>query len=311
MVYFNMSGRLGNIMFQYATAASLGGKNVRGVLTSLQTKVAFERSKELFRDLILAPSPANIKVYREPRFRYDKIPCTGTDDILLSGNFQSEKYFNEPLVREMFKISEARRSILIEKYGEYLSRDNVTGISVRRGDYLRYPERFPFVGEKYFCDAIASIPKVDSYIVCSDDILWCRRFFPSRFPDKNFMFVENESILNQLYIHTLCMNNIMSNSSFSWWGAWLNENQEKIVIAPSMWFGMLFKQYGWDWSDIYMHGTRIIKTGYSPTMFLNAIRCWASWEVIKRISPYKQKLFKRLLGRTHFFAQKSLVDIDK
>lgn len=61
------------------------------------------------------------------------------------------------------------------------------------------------------------------------------------FIGKRYYFIENTTPLLDLYIQSLCTHNIISNSSFSWWGAWLNENSNKIVIAPQMWFGISVK----------------------------------------------------------------------
>ena len=83
-------------------------------------------------------------------------------------------------------------------------------------------------------------------------------------------------MLDQLYIHTLCRNNIVSNSSFSWWGAWLGERRRRgegtsgLTLAPSMWMGYAPKKEGADWSDIYFDGMEIIKNKYTLRLYLAA-----------------------------------------
>ena len=105
---------------------------------------------------------------------------------------------------------------------------------------------------------------------------WCKRFFPRTFPDRRFLFVEGESVLDQLHVHTLCANNIVSNSSFSWWGAWLGEQRRRregfrgMTLAPSMWLGYEPRRMGGDWSDIYFDGMEVVKNRYSFRLWLAA-----------------------------------------
>lgn len=117
---------------------------------------------------------------------------------------------------------------------------------------------------------------MEDFVVCSDGMTWCRRFFPNAFPDKRFLFVEGESVLDQLYVHTLCANNVVSNSSFSWWGAWLAEQRRRAeglrgrTLAPSMWLGYAPKRMGGDWSDVYFDGMEVVENHYSPRLWLAA-----------------------------------------
>ena len=75
--------------------------------------------------------------------------------------------------------------------------------------------------------------ETDLFVVFSDDIKWCKEHIkPS-----NVIYIENEKDYIELYLMSICNNNIVSNSSFSWWGAWLNKNEDKKVIGPLKWFG--------------------------------------------------------------------------
>jgi hypothetical protein len=71
------------------------------------------------------------------------------------------------------------------------------------------------------------------YFIFSDDIEWCKQ----NFIGENYIFVENEEDYISLYMISLCKDNINANSTFSWWGSWLNKNDNKKVIFPSLWFG--------------------------------------------------------------------------
>lgn len=257
MVYFEVKkySRLGNWMFQYAAAKSLG-QPVGCVIESPDLLKPI-REVEWFKGLEIRLSPPdNITIFKQPSFRACKMPTpTAGKDILLSGYFQSAKFIRREIALECFSMSEAKRNELYARYGDTLNRPEITAIHIRRGDYLRNPTRHPFVGRKYLKDAIAYMRKLKGthdFLVLSDDMDWCHRFFVKyRFPGLTFYYSENKFALDDMYLASLCRNNIISNSSFGWWGAWLNENDKKVVVAPSAWFGEDLRAEGVDWSDIY------------------------------------------------------------
>ena len=72
-----------------------------------------------------------------------------------------------------------------------------------------------------------------TYLIFSNDIEWCKK----NFIGNQFIFIEGEKDYIDLWLMSLCKNNIIANSSFSWWGAWLNTNSDKKVITPKNWFG--------------------------------------------------------------------------
>lgn len=277
MVYFNLYGNLGNLLFQYATAVSLGKGRAVGVTTSEKTLSQLKEYADVFGGLeTVSDAPMGALRVDQVRCDHTKFPDPGGRDLFINGYFQSERYFDKDLVYGLFKPGDERVAGLRAKFGGWLSRHGVTGISVRRGDYLRKAAWHPFVGERYFRDCIARLPDVRDFIVCSDGMKWCRRFFPMAFPDRRFLFVEGESVLDQMYVHALCANNIVSNSSFSWWGAWLGEQRRRqngvrgVTFAPSMWLGYAPRRCGADWSDIYFDGMEVVKNRYSPRLWLAA-----------------------------------------
>jgi len=277
MVYFRLFGNLGNLLFQYATAASLGGGRAVGVTDSAKTLAQIREYAELFGNLEAVPEPpAGACKVEQVKCDHTRFPDPAGRDLFISGYFQSEDYFDRDLVYGMFRPSESRVAGLRERYGEWLSRPGVTGISVRRGDFLAKAAWHPFVGERYFRDCLARLPDVKDFVVCSDGMEWCKRFFPKAFPGRRFLFVEGESVLDQLFIHTLCANNVVSNSSFSWWGAWLGEQRRRregfrgLTLAPSMWLGYEPKRMGGDWSDIYFDGMEVVRNRYTFRLWLAA-----------------------------------------
>ena len=78
----------------------------------------------------------------------------------------------------------------------------------------------------------------DLYVVFSDDIPWCRENLMGLIGNREVVFVDwnrKENSFRDMQLMSLCKHNIIANSSFSWWGAWLNQNESKVVIAPSVW----------------------------------------------------------------------------
>lgn len=251
MVYIELNGRIGNNLFQIATGASYAKKH------NLNYKVVCHDGYFLpepdncyikdyikqFKDNILRKvsiqegrPQEECFYYYDIDFVYKEIPFH--ENILLYGTFHSYKYFDKQLVKELFEISSKEKEYILNKYGHILSQ-NVTSIHVRRGDYCKQPHRYAVASMPYFNKAIDYIGRDKKFLIISDDIEWCKK----QFKGDNFYFSDNEDPIIDLYIQTLCANNIISNSTFSWWGAWLNTKPDNLVICPSPWFGKSYDNY--------------------------------------------------------------------
>lgn len=242
-IYAGLIGRIGNNLFQIAAIASLAKQfncNFIAIpypymLPEPDNCLLYDYLKS-FKKTILrhtpleAEFPAQCALYSEPCYHYKAIPYA--ENLLLWGYFQSEKYFDAPLVRELFKIHPDTYHLLNRKYGDLL-KEEITSINVRRGDYLKCPDYHPVCTLDYFNHAIDLIGRDKHFLITSDDPAWCRK----NFIGKNFHFADRTVPEENLYLQTLCTNNIISNSSFSWWGAWLNSNTDKQVVAPRIWYG--------------------------------------------------------------------------
>ena len=123
----------------------------------------------------------------------------------------------------------------------------------------------PFCGLTYYKNAVECIGENEKFIVVSDDIKWCKEHLKF----KNIIFVENSSPVIDLFIQSLCQNNIISNSSFSWWGAFLNNNPGKKVIAPANWFGFKKK---YNTSDLIPRNWKIIDNYSFSILFRSHIQ---------------------------------------
>lgn len=156
----------------------------------------------------------------------------------LDGYWQNEGYFEgiEKTIRREFKFIpplDERNNAISEK----IRSTNSVSVHIRRGDYINNPLYNGICTEDYYQNAIQIINgKLNnpSFFIFSDDIQWCK----SNFNLSNFQFVEGNEDVNSyidMQLMSLCKHNIIANSSFGWWAAWLNNNPEKIVIAPEKW----------------------------------------------------------------------------
>ncbi len=281
-VYFEVKrwSRLGNWMFQYAAAKSLS-KDV-ACLVEHEELIPLMRKEVWFRDLeYVTSAPDGSFVYEEKTFAYQPILYPrGTTNLVIKGWFQTQKYFDEDVVRRLFAPGEELRGRLMSKYADELRHPEVTSIHVRRGDYLKYPESFPFVGRGYLRDAVARVinrtgTRDMPFVVLSDDIPWCRTFFTGRsFKGLRFRFSDANSPVEDMVLASLCKNNIISNSSFGWWGAWLNAHPGKKVFAPSPWLGIIFaKENAAREADMF-NAVEFVRVRH---LWLRNLKGWLNW----------------------------------
>lgn len=167
---------------------------------------------------------------------------------LFMGTWQSEQFFNSAalLVRESFQFKQTLLSPLTINLSESMKEKNSVSIHIRRGDYLSDQYCNGFVGactDEYYQAAIDYIQsKIESpkYYVFTDDYEWVKENFKL----DNAFYIQHNTGSNSwqdMYLMSRCKHNIIANSSFSWWGAWLNDNPSKIVVAPHKWWNTIEK----------------------------------------------------------------------
>ena len=246
-----LMGGIGNYMFQIAAAfayAKRYGMNVgfNCAESSGPHYHVTEYGKNVLKDIDLYHVRKNqFMQHAEKGFHYQEIPNYNSS-VVLYGYFQSEKYFKdyEDDIRDLFMSYDINLSDDIKNL---LDNENTCSIHIRRGDYLKSPNHHPTQSMNYYMKAIKQMPKDSIFLIFSDDIDWCKQNFPD-LPEK-FKFIEGNKDYEDLYIMSHCKNNIICNSTFSWWAAWLNSNSNKIVVAPSVWFGPAYA--GHDTKDLY------------------------------------------------------------
>jgi len=186
---------------------------------------------------------SNFTYYREPHFEYDSRLHQLAGDLILEGYWQSERYFSDianEIRRELQPIN-----LLDVNAQEYLSqilRENSVGLHVRRGDYI---SNSTVVKNHVICDlayykravsVVAEWVKNPVFFVFTDDPAWVTKKFRIDFPMVLVSRLNTWPAYDDLRLMSNCAHNIIANSSFSWWGAWLNSNPKKIVVAPFRWF---------------------------------------------------------------------------
>jgi hypothetical protein len=239
------SGRLGNQMFQYAALKSLSLKTGYEFYLPNNTSVKqdgcfdFTNNKWISYKLDLLDC-FNLKckfsneiqpnIYQENSFNFEPEIFNIKNNTSIEGYFQSYKYFekyNDQILNEFtFK-----KEILYKCFDIITKYKNPVSIHIRRGDYIKHPG-FWTVTPEYIQESLNYFNDDEyTFLIFSDDIEWCKQVFP-----KEVIFVEYNNQFVDLCLMSLCHHNIISNSSYSWWGAWLNKNTNKKIIAPSNWF---------------------------------------------------------------------------
>jgi hypothetical protein len=179
----------------------------------------------------------------EPSFNYWEGINEVPDDCYLNGYWQSEKYFAEAatVIRNDFVFREPLKNQNIE-LASLISRVNAVSVHVRRGDYVSDPRTASTHGVcslEYYNQAIKNIADRFSKIhlfLFSDDIQWVKENLSLDFPCSYVGHNNGVDSFNDLRLMSMCNHHVIANSSFSWWGAWLNPSVEKVVIAPKHWF---------------------------------------------------------------------------
>lgn len=244
-----LGGRLGNNLFMIAHAYALGLRCNKQVVIARDQLIyeGNDYSKNIFRKL-------------EMKEKYEALPNinpiipSDTQPSLYSGYYQSDSYFRDysENVKTLFGpplefIQRIQREIPV------LFQKRCLVINVRRGDYLNYPNYHPTISIEYINAAIKIIPSIEHILVFSDDLTWCK---------DNIMadtFIKGFPPEEQLWIMSMANDFIISNSSFSWWGAWLSREPNKTVIAPQTWFG---PDHGGTWNNIYCRDWKVLPTRF-------------------------------------------------
>lgn len=267
MIIIKVYGGLGNQMFQYALGLSLSQKHHHPFTIDysyLKEANQSGRDFRLFSFKIQADEATPTEILRytntmqkvidklrasnrkkrvvEKTFTFDPTVLEKKEGYF-DGHWQSAKYFEsvEGLVRKEFTLKQPLGEKASVFASHIVSLPNAVSVHIRRGDYVSIGKVAAVHGTtpiSYYEKALRAILEKfpdAHFFISSDDIEWAKKHFPQH---HSVTFVSSPDIpdYEEMALMILCKHNIIANSTFSWWGAWLNTHKEKVVIAPKRWF---------------------------------------------------------------------------
>jgi hypothetical protein len=274
MIIASIFEGLGNQMFQYAAARYLAEKHSTVLKLDLSSfelnkrrkyslhcfniqeniatqnevddllKKSQKKGKNLIKKILgRSATQTNTGLLQERYFHFDPYILEAPNNVYLNGYWQSEKYFSE--IRDIllseftFKYPQTSQN---RELSEKIRLNESISLHVRRGDFIRNKETYQFHSicsldyYQHCIDYISREVNKPYFLIFSDDQEWVRANIQLNFP---FTIVENNNgfrSYEDLRLMSECQHNIIANSSFSWWGAWLNSNPGKIICTPEQWF---------------------------------------------------------------------------
>jgi len=267
MIIVKLHGGMGNQFFQYALGRQLAERNQTELkldtnwLTradqdrpyqlghfSIKAKIATGVEIRALKGIVperaqrLLKLPLGSHVVKENSVLFDSAVLQAGPNTYLEGYWQSEKYFTSiaSLIRQELSLNtkaSGKNATLLEK----INQTHAIALHVRRGDYVTNATANKFHGIcsiDYYERAIAHISKkVENphFYVFSDDPEWTKEHIKITYPT-TYISHNGDAAHEDIRLMRACQHFIIANSTFSWWGAWLSENSEKMVIAPKQWF---------------------------------------------------------------------------
>tara|TARA_R110001599_G_scaffold48399_2_gene139339 strand:- start:2245 stop:3762 length:1518 start_codon:yes stop_codon:yes gene_type:complete len=224
---------LGNQLFCIATTIAYGLKNNKKFsFPDIETNDKIKRYAESIYANLSTIKFNYDKQYQEKGYDFTPIPDF-KNNIVLDGYFQSYKYFRQykGKIKNILDIENLKKQV-IKQYGDF---KDFVSIHVRRQDYLESSGYHNVLPIEHYKKCISYFDCDEKFLIFSDDIEWCK---------KNFSFLKNAEYstcskdYEDMILMSTCKSNIIANSTFSWWSAWLNDNRNKTVIYPKKWFGL-------------------------------------------------------------------------
>jgi|SRR3972149_9488486 len=256
VISVNLMGGLGNQLFQIFSVIAYAYRNNVEFMFEYSEKLTIGIHRPTYWNNFLinlkqytSPNKINLPSYYEPFFNYKIIPA-GLKNMKLYGYFQSPKYFDDKYAEiiKVIKLQELQFNAKV-KYSNYLQPAKiVVSMHFRLGDYKEKQQYHPVIGFYYYYLAIKKITeelKNDKLYI----LYFCEKgdnqsvektigLLQAEFPNNSFIKVADEiSDWEQMLLMSCCNHNIIANSTFSWWGAYLNRDPAAIVCYPKIWFG--------------------------------------------------------------------------
>ncbi|MFA6357078.1 MAG: alpha-1,2-fucosyltransferase [Candidatus Omnitrophota bacterium] len=249
MIIVRLIGGLGNQLFQYAAARQLSKIHQTGLKIDISGFKEYKNHRyslthfSIIEDYISKEETFGIEEIKAKYFHFDPEFREIPDNIILTGYWQTEKYFIgiSEIIRDEFTVKYPLKDKDLE-ISRLIKDSNSVSMHIRRCDYLPgtfKDQIFDCLSPDYYINAVKRLSEEESnlvFFIFSDDPEWSKDNIKLEYP---CIFVEHNTAdtnYEDLRLMSLCKHSIIANSSFGWWGAWLNKNQNKKVYAPKRWF---------------------------------------------------------------------------
>jgi len=269
-VTVKLQGGLGNQMFQVAAAYGYAQDYGKTLILDHTPRVISQGAdverpsyfKNTFHWTTHDRKIRSWNTYREPEFAYHPPPEEYHANLELVGYFQSPQYFNRYRDFLVQKFTEKKVCALAVTSGQ----GPTISVHFRRSDYVGhsfhtnqpnsyYVNAVKAIRKKLKIEAVAEVEKVEKVekvqlVIFSDDITWCQGHLPDVFGvDSVLHYVEPGAFTDEqeMYLMAQCDHHVIANSSFSWWGAYLDTKESALTVAPSQWFN----DSSMNWQSIY------------------------------------------------------------
>ena len=279
MIVVKIQGGLGNQLFQFALALSLKAINHEQKIAIDKTVYKTNNKKITDRENLIHAfniedfSEATLKDFERKNaffkmidYLFNKNNCTIINEssktlipsvlncepnTYLNGYWQSYKYFEKITseIKKQFSLKNTLTTNSLKQKEIILAKPLSIGVHIRRGDYIsKYANIYAHLSLDYYYKGINHIKKKlnkenVSVFVFSDEIEWCKQNFKST---DDVFFIDdkaNKPDYEDLFLMSYCGHNIIANSSYSWWAAWINSNADKIIVAPNNWYRVQEPQF--------------------------------------------------------------------
>lgn len=272
----NICGGIGNQLFQIAVTLSYAKKydkipifknvidlyNQHGLERKTQWSTLFNNTLNVVDEATF--NSINFNIYNEIINNvYIEIPKMN-GNILFNGYFQAWNYISDiKIKKKMQELIYSNSDLMYSAYNKYNEIKKYFGdeddnsyvsMHVRRSDYLYIQNYHNVLDINYYKEAynIVSVYGAKNIIVFSDDIEWCKNNL--KINDKMY-FVDINNLCVELILMSFIKNNIIANSSYSWWCAYISNYNDKVVVAPKQWFG---RDGPRNWNNIYIPGWIVV-----------------------------------------------------
>lgn len=247
-VTVRLKGGFGNQLFQFASGSALAShlacpfyvdtawfskpnSNRQYKLPAIglnATSNNFTKGQRASNKLVSKVIGSKQHIIEPSNYGYQPFSCKASQQIYMDGYWQSEKYFTDIRTHLLADIN-------LELIGKHhnateFPSDQTVAVHIRRGDYITQASS-QALSIDYVNNAMAEFGNNHDFMFFSDDIGWCKEAFTGN----NIVFANNQSDLQDLKQMSEAAHNIIANSTFSWWSAWLNKSTNQRVIAPQPW----------------------------------------------------------------------------